>query len=437
MNMETPANMNKPKWLKELETQSWQAELLISGVTIWGLFSLPDLLTDWVERFSVNVVEFDAFFLYTILIYLLGGIYALTISFSVHFFLRALWIALLGLNSVYPEGIIIQPDFFLTEDYIRRIKEKHPDINLLMDKLDRAGSLMFSIAFAFVMLFISLSFVFFVLGIILKIINSFYPNIESYLIILVLVLYIVFFGPFSLLILIQKIKKTDSERYGELYFKYSEFLNKLVYNMFYEPMMYIYITLITNYKHKYKNIVMFGLIIVVLVFASAKIGSLQNLSNLTFNYFKFNQHKNILLYNNYRDMWVDDELIYTPSIQSKNINEPYLELFLPFVKREEEAMGKLYPKVRIRGDLHTRDSLINVQLSNYQKFNKIMINDFHYQNFEFDKIVMGNRSTEGLIAYLPLDQMNEGKNTLIVEKQYFSKDSIQKRSIIPFFYSKK
>ena len=123
--MEPTEERKKPKWLRELETQSWQAELLISVATIVTLFKLPDLLLHCLENLAVSSSEFDYLFLTFMVTYLLAGVYSLIASFSIHFFLRALWIAFLGLNSVYPNGIIVKSEFTMSKDYMKKMKMQY------------------------------------------------------------------------------------------------------------------------------------------------------------------------------------------------------------------------------------------------------------------------------------------------------------------------
>ena len=57
----------KPKWLRALETQSLQAELVISGLAIFGSLQLPSLLNNLVDyclfNFQKNIWRFSFSFL--------------------------------------------------------------------------------------------------------------------------------------------------------------------------------------------------------------------------------------------------------------------------------------------------------------------------------------------------------------------------------------
>ena len=89
----------KPKWMRVLEKQSWQAELVISGVAIFGSLQLPSALQDFID-FCIYYVSDEMMGLVYIFILYLGLIIpVLIINFILHFILRALWIGMLGLSN--------------------------------------------------------------------------------------------------------------------------------------------------------------------------------------------------------------------------------------------------------------------------------------------------------------------------------------------------
>ena len=117
----------KPKWLRALETQSWQAELVISGLAIFGSLQLPSLLNNLVDYCLFNFSEeyMEVFFFLFIYPYFAATI--LIFSFIAHLILRALWIGMLGLVSVYPNGINPDQDFF-SKDYMKKFLKEYPKV---------------------------------------------------------------------------------------------------------------------------------------------------------------------------------------------------------------------------------------------------------------------------------------------------------------------
>ena len=79
---EQKTSTDKPNWLLKLEQESWQAELIISGVAILGSLQLPDLidrLGEWaLIYFSADSSIFCSLFLS--FLYFIAGIIPTTIQ---------------------------------------------------------------------------------------------------------------------------------------------------------------------------------------------------------------------------------------------------------------------------------------------------------------------------------------------------------------------
>lgn len=423
----------KPKWLRKLERESWQAELLISGATIIGLLKLPDYMLAFLENIVFESTALTSTFLLILAHYLLIGVYALVICFIFHFAVRALWIALLGLNSVFPDGIQIKPYFNTSEGVLRRIKKEFPNIGDYNNRLDRLGSVMFAIAFGFVMMFLSITFLVFILGVILNLVHFVFPNVFDHIMFIAIVLYVIIFLPIVFVSLFRKFKAGSEEKMDSIQFKITKAYGLAFYNIFYKPVSYILYTLVTNFSFRSTMIGMFIGMFVSGGIAIKKINSVENLDQLISRsrYINFNQLGDFHYKWNYRDKIDVNKNQITPSIQSDIISGPYIKLFIPFIKRELYVMEESEPLIVINGTLEERDSLRKLQLQQYKNFNKILLNDAPLSDLDFMKQEVGN--TDGMIAFIPTFYCNQGKNILKIEKQMFH-DSIQKKVLIPFFY---
>lgn len=91
-----------PYWLKRLQENSWELELLISGGAIFSLFQLADFFINWVQ-----IIRMNNHLPGMAIILMIGmvGIKMLNLGFILHLILRAFWIALICINYVYPNGI--------------------------------------------------------------------------------------------------------------------------------------------------------------------------------------------------------------------------------------------------------------------------------------------------------------------------------------------
>ncbi|MEO8809285.1 MAG: hypothetical protein ABI386_03465 [Rhodanobacter sp.] len=94
-----------PDQLPKHTTPTWEVELLISGVAVFAMLQLPGWLDD---RIFALLPRFDrewASTLVTLYVYLKSAALVMAITFMLHLTLRAHWIALVGMHSVFPDGV--------------------------------------------------------------------------------------------------------------------------------------------------------------------------------------------------------------------------------------------------------------------------------------------------------------------------------------------
>ena len=137
---------DKPKWLRKLERESWQAELIISGAAILGSLQLPGLLDDLAADWILNMGRTSLLVWSMVTLYLRIAIYTLIAVFLFHFIVRALWIGMVGLNSVYPQGFTYNELY--SEDFQDKIREDYGDISGYILRLDRLASSVFGVGFS-------------------------------------------------------------------------------------------------------------------------------------------------------------------------------------------------------------------------------------------------------------------------------------------------
>jgi hypothetical protein len=125
-------------------TPTWEVELLISGVAVFAMLQLPGLLDNalfaLLPRFDPGWAE-PASILY---VYLKGVAVILAGTFAIHLLLRARWIALVGMHSVYPDGVHWER---LRMGPVQRevAHEQHPDAATTIDRADNQATIVFSV----------------------------------------------------------------------------------------------------------------------------------------------------------------------------------------------------------------------------------------------------------------------------------------------------
>lgn len=93
-----------PNRLSARTTPTWEIELLISGALVFSLLKLPALLDAAVLQTLPTLSSGLVAALSLVSFYLRAAVVALAVAFVVHLMLRAYWVALVGVNSVYPNG---------------------------------------------------------------------------------------------------------------------------------------------------------------------------------------------------------------------------------------------------------------------------------------------------------------------------------------------
>ena len=149
-----PPSSQLPEWLQQLATESWQVELLISGFAIVGTAQLSDFLEP-LAAYALFTFRADVIgFIFYAHIYLLLGFALLPAIFAAHFAVRAFWVGVVGLASVYPGGIGPERTATIPEVYVARVRERYPPLPVWIDRTERVASLMFVTAALLAMSFV-------------------------------------------------------------------------------------------------------------------------------------------------------------------------------------------------------------------------------------------------------------------------------------------
>ena len=135
----SPTDLLPPK-----TTPTWEIELLISGVTVFALLQLPGLLDAWSDRMVAMQSEGVTLLALLAAIYVKAAAITLALTFVVHLALRAYWIALVGMRSVYPDGIRWDALKRFAPHSMRLAREALGSMDTLVEQADNRASLVFA-----------------------------------------------------------------------------------------------------------------------------------------------------------------------------------------------------------------------------------------------------------------------------------------------------
>jgi len=89
-------------------TPTWEMELLVSGVTVFALLQLPGWMDQAYLALQLKLdLDWDTA-ARVVFTYSKIGALILAAAFVLHLMMRGYWIALVGMDSIYPDGVILE-----------------------------------------------------------------------------------------------------------------------------------------------------------------------------------------------------------------------------------------------------------------------------------------------------------------------------------------
>jgi hypothetical protein len=129
-----------PDWLKTIQLNSWEAELLISALVLFALFQIPDIITQFSLQNFPNGSLFHRFFRIITL-----SIELLKLGYTLHILIRGMWVASVGLSYVFPEGINKDRLRFKGR-FAKELESKKSPINNVL-RLEEMSSIIYGVTF--------------------------------------------------------------------------------------------------------------------------------------------------------------------------------------------------------------------------------------------------------------------------------------------------
>ncbi len=141
------------EWLEKLQQESWQLELIISGLAIYGLFSVYGYLEGVrIDRDLGSQINFSP--------YVLGyfifktGILIFITNLLIHIVIRSLWIGAIGLR--YVSGDINYDQLKYNKKVTDFYKTKIGSFDTYIEQLEKLSSIIFSYTFLLFFIFFSI-----------------------------------------------------------------------------------------------------------------------------------------------------------------------------------------------------------------------------------------------------------------------------------------
>ena len=325
--MNADDTVKQSDWLLNVEQNSWQIELLISGGLLITLYYLPNYINEWLAE-VVNDSQLTTAILLIFLVALIVS-KALLIGFGTNLFLRSMWLASIGVHYAFPEGIKDESlDYH--KDIIDKLTPKDgPHHKVLL--LEKLSSLSYSISI--ILTVFSMGAALIVLAFYFLLFEPFFPSsvydskVFGYTFYLIVVL--VSIGAVDHFIL-NRLRNSRSRSLR--YLNISNWISYLNLTKLFKYEWRVLTSHITRWK-LYGVCIAYLSIAVVLSLSDISWSSLSIDVPNPLDHRKFtdiNQSWLALQNNEYLENYENGEYIKSPVIPSEVINTSYLSVFLPY-----------------------------------------------------------------------------------------------------------
>jgi hypothetical protein len=428
---------NQQSWFEQLEKESWSAELIISGAAIYGSLQLPWLLTKMVNYSLLNFSDDILEILYLFFTYLTFAITILMINFILHFILRSIWVGLLGLSSVYPQGVNEESENY-SKHYLKQLKADFGDLRSYAARVDQTCSIMFAFSFSVAMIFTSIASIVLALAGIAYGIHQLLPQFTINTIFIAMLSTLMIPGVIGGILNAKKLrdKAWVQKIHYPLVVKSS---SRIMFHFLYQPIFYINSTFITNLKKRAYTLGMLGYILLILpIFMVVFLQSNVMYSNQRY-YFSNADREDRFYSVHYEDNLKTDQLIQNPIIPSPEMMGVGVKLFLPLPTREEVVLNKKYGEYKMDSTLNDSQNLIKSRAWFKEQAKKYFHIELNGQKFVPERLRSYNHynaNEYGFLAYIPDSLLLSGENLIYIQSEYRYKGK-KRQSFIPFWYSAK
>jgi hypothetical protein len=424
----------QPSWLERLAAESWQAEMVISGAAIFGSFQLFGMVNNFIGWCYFHLPGSFMQIAYFLCFYLLIAVSVLSMSFLGHFIIRSIWIAGIGLESVYPE--IKRENDTYTPHFMDQLLARFPSFKAFNEELDRVGSSILAHALMFVMTFVGIGIMISVV-LLLGIIAALFVSEETAAIVSI--------GLLALLMLITFVNaflnsKSMNNRpwVQKIHFPITLFIGKLVTSVFYRPYTYFSFAIRTNVKPKQFWKFMVVLMVGVLLISINTIGSTHLFALQSDVYERYDLRTDRMYSSNYYEEEANSELAFIrPQIPAQVLHHTAdLKLFLPMPEREERKLFLACSETEPEG-IEDRDQArtarYNYRLTCFREQLEIEIDGLEITNYILKVYRHPHASEPGLQYFFPGLELTSGEHVLTIRHLAVAGEQV-KVDHVPFIY---
>ncbi len=417
------------EWLETLQQESWQLEMIISGLSIAlvvGVYDNVEELNRTSQIWYTASQSANALRNLTVIIHI--GWFFLFINLCLHLLLRGLWISTLGLR--YVSGDIDYDSLRYSDRFRTYLEDKIGSFDDYIERLEKLCSIIF--AFTFLILFSLLSFAFFASFCVLfaqvidKAFSFFLSPATINTIIQGMLITMLALGGLYMIDFVTLGFFKRRKKYFGWYFWVYRFMSLITFSWVYRP---IYHNFTDNKFSRYFAFLMIPYIIVTLFAISASVVTHRYYPEEGQDKFSYDEY-------NYMDESPENTTFRIPKIGSKFIKNDFLEIYLPYnPNKDEKVLKKICPdyepiketgisndfEFNISGpdeDAYTEEDYENdaqKSLHCLEKMWRIYLADTLVEDVRF--FLYDNEKASGLKVVLDIKGTKRGQHDLYLSKQ--------------------
>lgn len=412
------------EWLQKLKDESWEAELLVAAISIFGTLQMF-VFIEWVTAIFINILP-QSFYLvaYFVVFSALLAISILASMFIIHFMLRAYWVGLVGLNSVFSDYSI--DDSQDTKLYMKLLVEKLPTLDHSINRADNLCSVIFSAAFGFLMAY---GWIFFSSAVFLFIANMIKDYVPAVLLFLPVVILVLLIVTQMVVLYICSLKRHRQSMYWHnFYTKVSIIISIYSYGPLYKAILQISSIFSSNFKHD-KALVKLVLLFVFCGFCLAGVKLIStDIPYLIAPEAYHNPTKAEPRY--YQNQGIGETFLIAPQINNNVIESRVIEVFIPVYSSERSLYKKQCDELTSLDDPKREERRL-AELACYEQYHKITVNG-QVTTYNMIKTDHTNTNQSGIMAYVRIpNDFENGYYKIEIRKTIYDESRLWD---IPFYY---
>lgn len=361
-------------WLEHLQKNSWEPEVIISGITLAVLFIIPSKLFD----FSVILIQdygLEAIPGKMVLVYATLVVTVFKIFLVIHLIMRFIWAGMLGITYAFPQGVIKENLF----KYSQNVDYPHPNSYLI--KLERWCSMLYGFPISVAVPLLSISLY---LSALLGLYILFDLEFQ--------VIYVIFMLSMLVLVVASFAKKESKVKHsigksmsGTIGAVYQSNLGKWAFTYF-----------------------SFLLLAISAPFISSDLSGFSDYEiNVSLDDSEYEWPKDEGYFEEYNSEKNRFARVWTTH---KTVNSEALNIYLPHYKREENSQN------RMNELLLNEDSIKWNNIETYQDQYRIFVNDSLIEVKKWSKVQAGLTGQKALFGQIPIAHLPSGLHEVRVEK---------------------